>query len=92
MQILSNGVELGLLKKNRFEPSHQLAMVLAEEKQNRVLELSNENYLKHLHGEALRTESNETGFVLVSYQNFILGFGKISNHIIKNYYPKGLRV
>lgn len=92
LQILSNGVELGLLKKNRFEPSHQLAMVLAEEKQNRVLELSNENYLKHLHGEALRTESNETGFVLVSYQNFILGFGKISNHIIKNYYPKGLRV
>lgn len=92
LQILANGVELGMLKKNRFEPGHQLAMVLAEQKQNRVVELSRENYLKYLHGETLRTQANETGFVLVSRQNFILGFGKISNHIIKNYYPKGLRV
>lgn len=92
LQILANGVELGVLKKNRFEPGHQLAMVLAEQKQNRVVELSRESYLKYLHGETLRTQANETGFVLVSCQNFILGFGKISNHIIKNYYPKGLRV
>lgn len=92
LQILANGVELGVLKKNRFVPGHQLAMVLAEQKQNRVVELSRENYLKYLHGETLRTEVNETGFILVSYKNFILGFGKISNHIIKNYYPKGLRV
>ena len=92
LQILANGVELGVLKKNRFEPGHQLAMLLAEQKQNRVVELSRESYLKYLHGETLRTQANKTGFVLVSYKNFILGFGKISNHIIKNYYPKGLRV
>ena len=92
LKILSNGIELGILKKKRFEPGHQLAMVLAAQEQNRVVDLSSSNYLKYLHGEAIRTDSDETGFILVSFKHFILGFGKVSNHIIKNYYPKGLRI
>ena len=92
LKILANGVELGILKKNRFEPGHQLAMVLAGRKQNRVVDLSSNNYLKYLHGETIKTDSDINGFILVSFKNFILGFGKISNHIIKNYYPKGLRI
>ena len=92
LKILANGVELGILKKNRFEPGHQLAMVLAGRKQNRVIDLSSNNYLKYLHGETIKTDSDINGFILVSFKNFILGFGKISNHIIKNYYPKGLRI
>ena len=92
LKILSNGIELGILKKKRFEPGHQLAMVLAAQEQNRVIDLSSSNYFKYLHGEAIRTDSDETGFILVSFKHFILGFGKVSNHIIKNYYPKGLRI
>ena len=92
LKILSNGIELGILKKKRFEPGHQLAMVLAAQEQNRLVDLSSSNYLKYLHGEAIRTDSDETGFILVSFKHFILGFGKVSNHIIKNYYPKGLRI
>ena len=92
LKILSNGIELGILKKKRFEPGHQLAMVLASQEQNRVVDLSSSNYLKYLHGEAIRTDSDETGFILVSFKHFILGFGKVSNHMIKNYYPKGLRI
>ena len=92
LKILSNGIELGILKKKRFEPGHQLAMVLAAQEQNRVIDLGSSNYFKYLHGEAIRTDSDETGFILVSFKHFILGFGKVSNHIIKNYYPKGLRI
>ena len=92
LKILSNGIELGILKKKRFEPGHQLAMVLAAQEQNRAIDLSSSNYFKYLHGEAIRTDSDETGFILVSFKHFILGFGKVSNHIIKNYYPKGLRI
>lgn len=91
LKILNNGIELGILKKKRFEPGHQLAMVLACKKQSRVIDLSKEEYLSYLHGETLKTKSTLNSFVLLSYCNFIFSFGKIANGTIKNFYPKGLR-
>lgn len=37
LHILNNGVELGLLKKKRFEPSHQLAEVLGQKSKSNCL-------------------------------------------------------
>lgn len=37
LHVLNNGVELGLLKKKRFEPSHQLAEVLGQKNKNNLL-------------------------------------------------------
>ena len=91
VKILANGTELGLLKKNRFEPGHQLAMVLAAQKQTRIINLTANSYTSYLHGEAIKVNTDLKGFVLISYHNFILGFGKVVNQVLKNYYPKGLR-
>ncbi|WEV70186.1 RsmF rRNA methyltransferase first C-terminal domain-containing protein [Lactobacillus sp. ESL0785] len=92
LKVLSNGVELGILKKNRFEPGHQLALVLGQVKQKRVVELRDEDYAAYLHGETLRVTSELRGFVLVSCHNLIFSFGKITgNGMLKNFYPKGLR-
>lgn len=93
LRVLSNGTELGLLKKNRFEPGHQLAEVLGQVHQDRVLDLKQKtDYLSYLHGETLRVETQERGFILVSYKHMIFSFGKLANRILKNYYPKGLRI
>ncbi|RMC24649.1 MULTISPECIES: RsmB/NOP family class I SAM-dependent RNA methyltransferase [unclassified Lactobacillus] len=92
LKILNNGVELGIIKKNRFEPGHQLAMVLGQIHQDCVINLSENDYIKFLHGEALPTISELRGFVLVSYREGIFSFGKITgNAVLKNFYPKGLR-
>lgn len=93
LKVINNGVELGLLKKKRFEPGHQLAEVLAQVDQTQVVELqSNEEYRKYLHGETIRVKSELRGFVLVAYHDFIFSFGKITgNGVLKNFYPKGLR-
>lgn len=93
LHVLSNGVELGILKKNRFEPGHQLAQVLGQKKQKQVIELSDEaTYRKFLHGETLKVTSDLRGFVLVSYQDHIFSFGKVGgDQMLKNFYPKGLR-
>lgn len=93
LRVLSNGVELGILKKNRFEPGHQLAEVLGQNKQVQIIDLPDEKgYRKFLHGETLKVDSELQGFVLVSYQHFIFSFGKIGrDKILKNFYPKGLR-
>lgn len=93
LHVINNGVELGLLKKNRFEPGHQLAEVLGQVKQERVYELKTiEDYHSYLHGETVKVDSQLRGFVLVSYQQLIFSFGKIAgNQVLKNFYPKGLR-
>lgn len=94
LHILNNGVELGILKKKRFQPGHQLAEVLAQVEQDRVIELpTREEYQEYLHGETIKVQTGLKGFVLVSYHQMIFSFGKIAgNQILKNFYPKGLRV
>lgn len=93
LHVLNNGVELGLLKKNRFEPSHALAEVLGQRTQAEEVNLNEEEFKKFVHGESIKLTDNELkGFVLVSYQNNIFSFGKIGgDNILKNFYPKGLR-
>ena len=92
IHIVSNGVELGIMKKKRFEPGQQLAQVLGQLPQEKKVELGQEEFQKYLHGEAIKVESTLKGFVLVSYKNKVFSFGKLGgDKILKNYYPKGLR-
>lgn len=92
LHIVNNGVELGMLKKKRFEPGHQLAEVLGQLEQEQVVELlSLAEYQKYLHGETIRMDSSKKGFVLVAYQGMIFSFGKMTGNVLKNFYPKGLR-
>ena len=93
LHVLNNGVELGLLKKKRFEPSHQLAEVLGQKEQKQLINFEDKaEYERYIHGETIKVDSNLRGFVLVAYQDHIFSFGKIGNdQILKNFYPKGLR-
>lgn len=93
LHVLNNGVELGLLKKKRFEPSHQLAEVLGQKEQKQLINFEDKvDYERYIHGETIKVDSNLRDFVLVAYQNHIFSFGKIGNdQILKNFYPKGLR-
>ncbi len=93
LHVLNNGVELGLLKKKRFEPSHQLAEVLGQKGQKQLINFEDKaEYERYIHGETIKVDSNLRGFVLVAYQDHIFSFGKIGNdQILKNFYPKGLR-
>lgn len=93
LHVLNNGVELGLLKKNRFEPSHALAEVLGQRAQREEINLNEAEFKKFVHGESIKLTDNQLrGFVLVSYQKNIFSFGKVGgDNILKNFYPKGLR-
>ncbi|MDO4912263.1 MAG: RsmF rRNA methyltransferase first C-terminal domain-containing protein [Lactobacillus sp.] len=91
IKILNNGLDLGILKKNRFEPSHQLALYLGKKANVLAIELNEDEYNHYLHGETVRVKSDLSGFILVSHQGLIFSFGKIVNGQIKNFYPKGLR-
>lgn len=94
LKILSDGLELGILKKKRFEPGHQLAEVLGQVEQTNVINLPTaEDYMSYLHGETVKVDTNLRGFVLVAFNKMIFSFGKIAgNGVLKNFYPKGLRI
>ncbi len=92
LHVLRCGVYLGELKKNRFEPSHTLAMALKPENfsQVRCTADDGEAYA-YLKGEPLPAEAQK-GWTLVCWQGHPLGFGKASQGMIKNHFPKGLRI
>lgn len=82
------GLQLGCCKKNRFEPSHALAMALHPEDVRQTLELTEpECYLR---GETISC-GIQKGWTLVTVDGCSIGWGKASRGVLKNHYPKGLR-
>jgi NOL1/NOP2/fmu family ribosome biogenesis protein len=95
LKVLRPGLHLGTLKKNRFEPSHALALYLKKEEVNQTLELygdSDYNAKAYLNGQTISCpEGAPKGWTLMTYQGYSIGWGKIAGSIVKNHYPKGLR-
>ena len=81
------------IKKNRFEPSHALALALSpsEVKHVSFLSLSDMTVASYLNGQTFPAEG-EKGWYLICVDGFSLGWGKLAGGIMKNHYPKGLRV
>ena len=91
LKVLRAGLHLGTLKKNRFEPSHALALALKKEEAKHSLELgTEENARAYLGGMTLQHEG-EKGWYLMTYNGYSIGWGKLAGQVVKNHYPKGLR-
>lgn len=94
LKVLRPGLHLGTFKKNRFEPSHALALALkAEEAKQAVTVLADSLEIRqYLGGQTLvRDNTEEKGWCLVCVDGFSIGWGKLAGGILKNHYPKGLR-
>lgn len=89
-RVLRAGLHLGTNKKNRFEPSHALALALTPADVRQTCET--DQPLRYLRGMALECAQTQNGWTLVTYQGQPLGWGKASRGVIKNHYPKGLRI
>ena len=92
MKVLRPGLHLGTIKKNRFEPSHALALFLKPEEISNCLKLSGETReaADFIAGMTLNAEG-EKGWYLICVDGYSLGWGKLAGGIMKNHYPKGLR-
>lgn len=92
LRILRGGLQLGTLKKNRFEPSHALALALNQNQVKRCVNLSSsgEGIIKYLKGDILEVDMDD-GWCLVTVDGYSIGWGKVSSGKMKNHYPKGLR-
>ena len=98
LKVLRPGLHLGTLKKNRFEPSHALALTLKKEEVVQYVELSVQEAAHYLSGQTFTMEDirlssadNPGGWCLVCVEGFSAGWGKLAGNMLKNHYPKGLR-
>ena len=83
------GLELGVLKKDRFEPSHALALWLKTCACTQDLPADSPLTAAYMHGEVI--PSTQKGWCLVTVDGCSLGWGKGDGTVLKNHYPKGLR-
>ncbi|MBQ8597451.1 MAG: RsmB/NOP family class I SAM-dependent RNA methyltransferase [Lachnospiraceae bacterium] len=90
LKVLRAGLHLGTLKKNRFEPSHALALYLKPEQASYRYALSVETARTYLAGQTFPAEG-EKGWYLLTVDGYSLGWGKLAGGIMKNHYPKGIR-
>jgi len=92
LKVLRPGWHLGTFKKNRFEPSHALALTLNAHSVKQWINLnsSSADIQAYLRGEPLPC-NKQKGWVLVMVDGYSIGWGKASDGVLKNHYPKGLR-
>lgn len=97
LKFLRNGLCMGELRKDRFEPSQQLAMYLkAEEFGEKIcLDPGDERAVRYLKGETLSILPEETdspsGWKLVCIGSYPLGWGRLVQGVLKNKYQSSWR-
>lgn len=83
------GLELGVVKKDRFEPSHALALWLRHCARMENFSWDSREMAAYLHGDVV--PSSQKGWCLVTVDGYAIGWGKGDGTMLKNHYPKGLR-
>ena len=89
LKVLRPGLELGICKKDRFEPAHALALWLKQCKNTVSFHPDSEEIRRYIHGDVVA--SAQKGWCLVQAGGYSMGWAKGDGTWLKNHYPKGLR-
>ena len=89
LKVVRPGLELGELKKGRFEPAHALALWLKDCPNAENLDSDSREIQDYLCGNVI--PSHKKGWCLVTVDSYPIGWGKGDGVQLKNHYPKGLR-
>ncbi len=89
LKVLRPGLELGCVKKDRFEPAHALALWLKTCANCQDYPPDSPEMEDYLQGQVLPSEKK--GWCLVTAGGYSIGWSKGDGRVLKNHYPKGLR-
>jgi len=93
IKFMRPGLHMGIFKKNRFEPSHSLALATNSEQVNHQINISLDQWKHYIHGETLTIdELKDKGWYLLVCEGHSVSFSKLVGKTLKNFYPKGLRI
>ncbi len=86
------GVELGKKQKNEWIPSHEWALSILPKNGFTQVELSQKEAQDFLRKNEQDVDLLPKGWILFTYQNLPLGWGKNLGNRLNNYYPKEWRI
>jgi NOL1/NOP2/sun family putative RNA methylase len=89
LKVMRPGLELGEVKKGRFEPAHALALWLNTCANTVSFDAEGPEIREYMHGNVL--SGTVKGWCLIKAGNYSLGWAKGDGNQLKNHYPKGLR-
>lgn len=86
------GIPLGVCRKGRFEPSWALCLALTSDEIKNTLDFSadSKKLKSYMLGQTL--ECDKKGWCAVTVDGYPLGWGKASGGVLKNHFPKYLRL
>lgn len=90
LKVYRCGLHLGTLKGKVFQPDHALA-VASSTPNFPVVDMTEEETERYLRGDVVPVPAGVKGWVLMATHGLVLGWGKASEGMAKNHYPKGLR-
>ncbi len=92
LKLVRAGLHLGVCKKDRFEPSHALALALDyNDFKNKIsFAPTDKELIEYLHGNIIN--SDISGYTIVAVDKNPMGWAKGSCGVLKNHFPKNLRI
>lgn len=98
LKVQRAGLHIGEFKKQRFEPSHSLALALKLSEAKNVVKLTwdDPQTTGFFNGQSVMLSDEQAaeckkGWALVCVDGYPAGWGKVNGAQVKNHYPKGLR-
>ena len=98
LKVQRAGLHIGEFKKQRFEPSHSLALALKISEAKNVVKLTwdDPQTTGFFNGQSVMLPDEQAaeckkGWALVCVDGYPAGWGKVNGAQVKNHYPKGLR-
>ncbi|SFC36098.1 RsmF rRNA methyltransferase first C-terminal domain-containing protein [Butyrivibrio sp. YAB3001] len=95
LKVMRPGLHLGTIKKDRFEPSHALALALEKQdvKNTESFAADSDEIRMYLNGQTIRVDGEASkGWTLITADGYSIGWAKAAGGMLKNHYPKGLRI
>ncbi|WP_029232704.1 RsmF rRNA methyltransferase first C-terminal domain-containing protein [Butyrivibrio sp. VCB2006] len=95
LKCMRPGFHLGTIKKDRFEPSHALALAIRKEDALNAVSFTEDSadIRQYLNGQTIRCGKDAAkGWTLITVDGYSIGWAKQAGGMLKNHYPKGLRI
>jgi 16S rRNA C967 or C1407 C5-methylase (RsmB/RsmF family)/NOL1/NOP2/fmu family ribosome biogenesis protein len=90
--IRQTGIFMGTKKDKNFIPSQELALSIDLKKDLPSVNVNLETALNYLRCENINLPDAPIGWTLICFQNYFLGWVKVLDRRVNNYYPKEWRI
>jgi NOL1/NOP2/sun family putative RNA methylase len=92
LYLKKSGVKIGKVMGKNLVPNHELALSMILKDNIPRIELTRQQAISYLKRNELKLENQQRGWVLICFQGHAIGWAKILDNRINNYFPKELRL